>query len=685
MQLTRNDGIWAIAIAASWVLASFDLLSPRMAPDNVALVWFPNAVLAVAMLRRIHRRDLLVLFCAVALVAAGGAGWLRTGESALGWATLAVGNCIEAGILAWAASRLGGPQFTFDRPRAAVVWMSAALLAPLGSMAFAVFASQAGFGPVVFVEFPESAFTWMLGDAAAHFTLGALLVSATDDGRAQRWARARARPGLALTVLAAVLGSSIVAFVGPDFWNGSSGVVHPGYLMVVVPALMWAAFVYGPSGAAACSLLALAPGAALTVSGLGPFAQAGRQLLLDLQVMNVALAGATLLVGVLSATLRAARDRAQDADRAKTLFLSRIGHELRTPLNGVIGAADLLAHDLESAPAEQQDRLDLVRSSARTLAAVVEDLVEFAAMHREGVSIRPSPFEARRPFDDAVAIFAPRAQWNGVALRLQEKGLDEIWIVSDPARLRQVLFALVSNAVEATTSGAIVIEAALEPAADARGKLRIVVRDTGPGIPLERQADIFAPFKQGETDIKRPSPGLGLGLAVAKETVEALGGAISLESAPGEGAAFTIILPVQITRAPTAGAAGTGKAHALLAEDNPTSRIVLSAMLTSLGFDVVSVETGAEALAAASRNDFELIVMDIQMPVMDGEEATQRIRALAAPRGETPIIVVTAHAMSGDDRRFIAIGANEVVPKPIDLQQLAGAVSRVVSQPDAKA
>jgi CheY-like chemotaxis protein len=178
---------------------------------------------------------------------------------------------------------------------------------------------------------------------------------------------------------------------------------------------------------------------------------------------------------------------------------------------------------------------------------------------------------------------------------------------------------------------------------------------------------------------------LGLGLAVAKETVEALGGTIAVESAPGEGTAFSISMPVGGASPPPSGLATSGKAHALLAEDNPTSRIVLSAMLSSLGFDVMSVETGAEAVAAASRNDFELIVMDIQMPVMDGEEATQRIRALDGARAKTPIIVVTAHAMSGDDRRFLSHGADEVVAKPVDLRALAAAVGRVVGHAEPKA
>lgn len=683
MQLTRNDGLWAFAIAVGWMLASFDLLSPRMQPGNVALVWLPNAILAVAMLRRINRPALIAAFCAVAIVAAAVAGTLRTGETSFGWSALAVANCAEAGVIAFLAHRFAGPHFAFHRPRAVVIWVCAALLGATVSMLLARLAGSTGLSPVMFNGALEPALNWILGDAAAHLTLGVVIVVATSPDAAPLIEKLRREPQRAVLMLAVVVAMSLIGFAGPQLWNGERDVVHPGYVALVVPALMWVAFRYGAGGAGVASLIAFAPGIALTIAGWGPFSQHGEQMALDLQVMMVALAGGTLLVGVLGATLREARDRASAADRAKTLFLSRIGHELRTPLNGVIGAADLLAQDLEGAPADQQDRLDLVRSSARTLAAVVEDLVEFAAMHREGVSVRPVPFEARRPFDDALAIFAPRAQWNGVALRLETKGLDKTWIVSDPARLRQVLFALVANAVEATTKGEILIEAALESASELRPLLRVTVRDTGPGIPAAKQADIFAPFKQGETDVNRPSPGLGLGLSVAKETVGALGGAIALESAPGEGAAFSFTVPVALAAAPASGVVASGQAHALLAEDNPTSRIVLSAMLSSLGFDVMSVETGAEALAAAARNDFELIVMDIQMPVMDGEEATQRIRALEGSRGKTPVIVVTAHAMSGDDRRYLAIGADEVVAKPIDLRQLAEAVVRAVGQAKA--
>jgi signal transduction histidine kinase/CheY-like chemotaxis protein len=685
VRLTRNDGIWAAAIGAGWVLASFDLLTPRMQPDNVALLWLPNAVLAVAMLRRIDRPGLLALFCAVAIAAASVSGTIRSHEGALGWALLAVANCVEAGLLAYVASRMGGVGFAFNRPRTVVVWTGMSLIASTASMLLASVVSSAGIAPVLFEGSSSARLQWILGDAAPHLTLGALLVAVTSAGARTHLEEVLREPGRACVMIAAVLASGVIAFAGPRLWDSGDGAVHPGYLALAVPALMWAAFRYGPGGGAVAALISLAPGIALTVAGWGPFYQQGKHMALDLQVMIVAMAASTLLVGVLGATLREARDRIAAADRNKTLFLSRIGHELRTPLNGVIGAADLLARDLADAPMEQQDKLDLVRSSARTLAAVVEDLVEFAAMHREGVAIRPVTFEARRPFDDAVAIFGPRAQWNGVELRLQQTGLDGAWIESDPARLRQILFALVGNAVEATVDGEIVIEAALQPQSEHRAQLRIVVHDTGAGVPPEEQAEIFTPFRQGGGDANKPSPGLGLGLAVAKETTEALGGTIAIESAVGAGSSFTVTLPVVRGDPNAVGAVVAGRAHALLAEDNPTNRIVLTAMLTSLGFDVMSVETGAEAVAAASRNDFELILMDIQMPVMDGEEATQRIRAIEGSRGKTPIVVVTAHALSGDDRRYLAMGADDMVSKPVDLRALAATVSRVLAQADANA
>ncbi len=682
VRLTRNDGIWAAAIGVTWVLAGADVLSPRMPPDNVAVLWLPNAVLAAAMLRRIRAPATLGLFAAAAVTGSIVTSFIVE-EGALGWVLLTLANCVECWLIAAAATRFAGPVFSFHRSRSVVIWLAAVLGASSVGMALAWAISTTGLVTVDFTYASTAAPHWILGDACAHLTLGALLVAVTSPNARAQIAALRADPSRTASMALAVLITAVVAFAGPRLWGGGGGEAHPGYLALLLPALMWAAFSYGPIAAATASLLALAAGVALSVNGWGPFAQQGAEPAHDLQVMILALAGTSLLIGVLGASVRESRDKAAAADRVKTLFLCRVGHELRTPLNGVIGAADLLARDMEDAPASQQDRLDLVRSSARTLAAVVEDLVEFAAMHREGVSIRPAPFEASRPFEDAAAIFEPQAKWNNVTLRLTLSGFDTLWIVSDPARLRQVLFALVANAVEATSRGQIIIEATAMDRPDNRVFLHAVVRDTGGGVAPDQVQRIFEPFSQGLGgelgDGQRPTPGLGLGLAIAKETIEALGGVIRLENAPGEGAAFHIELLADRATAPGAGVDARVRARALLAEDNPTNRIVLTAMLSALGFDVVAVETGAEALAAAEKRDFTLVVMDIQMPVMDGEEAIERIRALEGPRSKTPIIVVTAHALAGDDRRYAAAGANSVLSKPVALQELAAAVAQVVS------
>ena len=685
VRLTRNDWIWALAIGVVWVLAGADLLSPRMPPDFVAILWLPNAVLAAAMLRRIRQPQLMALFAAMAVIGSIITSLARAepGGSTFGWMLLTSANCVEACIVAAAANFFGGPAFSFHRSRNVVIWMAAVLSGATVSMLLAWAITTTGLVTIDFTHLSAASAHWILGNASAHLTLGALLVSLTSANAPAQIAALRADPSRMALMGLAVLVTAVISFAGPRLWDGAQQGAHPGYLTLLLPALMWAAFSYGPIAASTASLMALAAGVALSVNGWGPFAQEQAEPARDLQVMILALAGTTLLIGVLGASVREARDKAAAADRVKTLFLSRVGHELRTPLNGVIGAADLLARDMEDAPADQQDRLDLVRSSARTLAAVVEDLVEFAAMHREGVSIRPAPFEASRPFEDATAIFEPQAKWNNVTLRLTLSGFDNLWIVSDPARLRQVRFALVANAVEATSRGQIIVEATATDRPDNRVLLHAVVRDTGGGVAPQQVERIFEPFSQGLGghlgDGHRPSPGLGLGLAVARETIEALGGVIRLENTPGEGAAFHIELLADRAVAPVSGVDARVRARALLAEDNPTNRIVLTAMLSALGFDVVAVETGAEALAAAEKRDFTLVVMDIQMPVMDGEEAIERIRALEGPRSRTPIIVVTAHALAGDDRRYAAAGANSVLSKPVALQELAAAVAHVVS------
>jgi signal transduction histidine kinase len=688
MALKQNDARWALAIASVFLASSLPILAPRMPPDMVALLWLPNAVLAVAYLRRIDQWPSLALFSVVAILAGAFAGILGGGgepdwASGLGWAALLVADCVEAGLLAFIVSRFGGTRFGFRVSRDASIWAAAAFVGSGLGFVVAQFADSLGFkSPIDTGPVASAAASWVLGDTNGHLTLGAFLVALTQpDGlRAARAIRSDA-PGAALIGLALIV-SGVLAFGGPSLWGGTDGQPsgHPGFIGLLVPAMVWAAFRYGPLGAAAAVALTLAPGMALTLNEIGQFGSLmhQRHLARELQILTLALAGATLLIGILGAEARAGRDAALAADGMKTRFLARLAHELRTPLNGVIGAADLLSREWQTATPAQQDRLDLVRSSARAMASMVEDLLEFATLARNGVPLRTVVFDPAQPFRDAVAIFAPRAKWERVDLHLTLTGFEDLSIRSDPARWRQIIFNLVSNAVESTREGRIdVIATAHALPKDGVVTFEIHVRDSGPGIAAEHQSEIFEPFVQGPGRERRGS--LGLGLAVARETVEALGGAIGVQSQIGLGADFWVRLSAPRAMAAPPAALQAGRARALLAEDNATNRLVMTAMLASLGFDVVTVENGADAVGAASSGDFALIVMDIQMPVMDGEEATERIRAMKGGRGRTPIIAVTAHALPGDDVRFKAAGADAVLNKPIEQAALAAEVARALT------
>lgn len=685
MAIWARDWRWLVAVGAVFIASGLPILAPRTEPDNVALLWLPNAVLAVAYLRRFTHPKSLLAITVTAIIAGALAGVYNSGDmpewsSGLGWAVLVAGDCLEAWILAFVVARFSGTNFTFRSSRDVLIWGGAAILGAAAGFFVSPLAEALGLASPISTNNMAAAFAnWVFGDVNGHMTLGALLIVLTAPNAADaRRAITSDFPRCAFIALALFV-SGIVAFVGPQMWGGDvrpGG--HPGYIGLLVPAMVWAAFRYGALGACAALGLTLAPGITLALNGVGPFgaAESAPHLARELQILTLALSGATLLIGILGSEARAGRDAALAADGLKTRFLSRIAHELRTPLNGVIGAADLLSREMADAPALHLDRLDLVRSSARTLASVVEDLVEFAAIARDGVIVRAIAFDPAFPFKDAAAIFGPRARWNGVELAVTLKGFGGLAVRSDPARWRQIVFNLVANAVEVTRQGRIDIDAEAQADGDNHVSIEFHVRDSGPGIAPALQASIFEPFVQGAQDGKRT--GLGLGLAVAKETVEALGGTISVDSAPGYGADFCVRLRVE--RAALEGAAmAAGKARALLAEDNPTNRLILTAMLSSLGFDVLTVENGAEAFAAVERSDFALVVMDIQMPVMDGEEAIERIRALEGQRGRTPIIVITAHALPGDDLRFKAAGANGVLNKPVDQAMLAAEVALVLT------
>ena len=239
VQLTRNDGIWAAAIGAIWILAGADFVSPRMPPDNVAVLWLPNAVLAVAMLRRIDKPLLLLFFAVVAIGGAAIPGALRVNEASLGWSLLAVGNAVECFALAWMANRFGGPAFAFSRPRNVALWAGAAICASALSMLMGWMGGNAGLAPVDFSAPIPAAMNWILSDSCAHLTLGALLVAATSAGADKEIAKLRREAPRAATIAAAIVLSAVLAFAGPRLWDGGEEAAHPGFLGLLLPALVW--------------------------------------------------------------------------------------------------------------------------------------------------------------------------------------------------------------------------------------------------------------------------------------------------------------------------------------------------------------------------------------------------------------------------------------------------------------
>ncbi|NJC40821.1 signal transduction histidine kinase/ActR/RegA family two-component response regulator [Brevundimonas alba] len=462
-------------------------------------------------------------------------------------------------------------------------------------------------------------------------------------------------------------------------------------LALLTPLAILATLRFGALGAAGSVLWAGLIAIALNLTGFGTVAADSpdiRAELFNLQIGLAMLPLATLPVAAVLAERDRAARAAQAADRAKSEFLANMSHEIRTPLNGVVGMSGLLSQSASS-PREREIAC-VIHASGLTLERLLSDVLDLARMEAGGLDLRTETFDLGETLRLAVGLASEQAAGKPLTIEGEIAPEADTRRLGDAARVRQVVSTLLSNAVKFTDAGQIRLIAAADG-----DYIRLTVSDTGCGFDPAHKAEVFGRFQQADGSITRRHDGAGMGLAIARHVVERMGGSLDAESVPGEGSVFTAILPLGLPaakastplQAPSELAEGR-PLRILLADDHPTNRKVVELILAQADIDLIQVENGAEAVDAFRAAPFDLVLMDMQMPVMDGLTAVRAIRAheavSALPR--RPILMLTANALPEHAEASLAAGADQHLTKPITPPDLFAAIEQALSSaPEALA
>ena len=381
------------------------------------------------------------------------------------------------------------------------------------------------------------------------------------------------------------------------------------------------------------------------------------------------------------------RDRATEMVRARTEFLAMVSHEIRTPLNGIMGTLRML--EGSTLDAAQHSHLETIRYSGEALLAILNDVLDISKLEAGHIRLERQSFDLRLLIDNLVLLMAARADEKGLELRTEVDETMDWQVQADGGRIRQILLNLIGNAIKFTQEGTIVVRLETIDAGETRVRIRLSVIDSGIGIPRDAREHLFTEFFQVDPAEARRLGGTGLGLAISKRIVEAMGGAIGVESMPGFGSTFWFTLSLERDTRRRRGTARPAAArrpqpqrpgNILLVEDNEINQKVALNLLHRDGHTVTVAVTGREAVELAASTRFDVVLMDIQLPEMDGVEATRAIRALPDPRrASVPVVALTANAMPGDARHYLDNGMSDVLTKPIDPDRLSRAIARAVA------